>query len=510
MSDNFRTTAIKVTALLMLMLLVSCYKEAVIIPESIGDAGLYFKINNNEVAIDLHTGLCLVYIEQFGTNYPANITFGNIKKLEINDNNIVDQNTYIFSDINAADSWQISMITKDGKTIRSHLKFTLLPVVQLFHSTVIPDEFKVPALIKITGNRAAQPYIGYCGIEIRGGQAIRRPKKSFSISLSNDNQANTYASSAILGMRLNNSWILDAMYADLSKMRNRVSFDLWQKILETHKPPAVHDGFYINGQAVEVFANYKYLGLFFLSEKFDEELLYLKTDKLINGFLLYKSEEWSNATKFLATADTLGKYRFWCGWEQKYPAPGKVSCWHPLFELIDYIANSDDEDFREGIFKRMDIDNLIDYFILMNITKATDNTGKNIFLVKNHAGGLFYICPWDLDATWGRWWDSNPADAETILTNNLYERLFYCNPEGFKKRMKERWHILRQEVITYEAVQDQFAYYANMFKISGALAREAEKWPESINKPEDEQAYINEWTKKRIAVLDNFFERLEQ
>ena len=59
----------------------------------------------------------------------------------------------------------------------------------------------------------------------RGHTAKQYDKKAFAVKLLDGNGDDLDAS--LLGMREDNSWILDAMAADKARMRNRVSFDLW-------------------------------------------------------------------------------------------------------------------------------------------------------------------------------------------------------------------------------------------------------------------------------------------
>lgn len=57
-------------------------------------------------------------------------------------------------------------------------------------------------------------------------EPLRYAKKSFSFKLKN-RQTNENQDAKLLGLREDQSWILDAMWLDCSKMRNRVCFDLW-------------------------------------------------------------------------------------------------------------------------------------------------------------------------------------------------------------------------------------------------------------------------------------------
>ena len=113
-------------------------------------------------------------------------------------------------------------------------------------------------------------------VRYRGATSLQYQKKSFAIRLK-DSEGNK-VNAALLGMRSDNSWILDAMAADKARMRNRVSTDLWldfsNKVYYANQEPQVLNG--TRGKFVEVFLNDDYYGLFCLTEKIDRKQLKLK------------------------------------------------------------------------------------------------------------------------------------------------------------------------------------------------------------------------------------------
>ena len=59
----------------------------------------------------------------------------------------------------------------------------------------------------------------------RGGTSKNYEKKNYAVKLVDE--FGLKLSASILGMRDDNSWILDAMAVDKARMRNRVAFDIW-------------------------------------------------------------------------------------------------------------------------------------------------------------------------------------------------------------------------------------------------------------------------------------------
>lgn len=509
MSKFFRYFIIFILFLFASQILESCYEEVLVLPEEIIDTKYLLKIDNKSVAVDFENNFALATIDSYGKDLRAEITIGNISDLEINDEKIENNNLYTFGNISSSSEWKLTFKTSDGKTHSSRLKFTDLPTVQIFHSIEIPEEYKIPATFILTANSDFANTLSYCGIEIRGGQASDRAKKAYGIEFWEDLECSGKRDETVLGMRCDDDWILDAMYIDKAKMRNRASFDLWQQILESCEISDIHNKGKINGKLVEVFINYLYQGVYFIQERLDAKQLELTTTSTNNKSCLYKSEDWTLATTFQGVTDTLGMYEFWCGWEQKHPKPEIQSTWFELYNFIHFASYSDNSKFSNEIFSKISKESIIDYFILMNITKATDNVGKNIFLAKPSANEPFYICPWDMDATWGRWWDGNKNDSQGILSFKLYERLLENNPGNFKEDLKSRWFSLREHIITSENISKIFLQYKTAYEVSGAFERECARWPESQENLSEETDYINQWTRGRIEVLDEFFEELD-
>ena len=116
-----------------------------------------------------------------------------------------------------------------------------------------------------------------CQIRYRGGTSVSHEKKSFSIKLVDE--AGEKQNANILGIREENSWILDAMAIDRTRMRNRVCFDVWNDMSQTPYETAYGNRNGTAGEFVEVFINGSYHGLYCMSDKIDRKLLGLKKTK---------------------------------------------------------------------------------------------------------------------------------------------------------------------------------------------------------------------------------------
>lgn len=218
-------------------------------------------------------------------------------------------------------------------------------------------------------------------IKWRGHNASNYDKKSFAIKFVNDNGKKHEIK--FLDMRKDNKWILDAMAVDKARMRNRVSFDLWNEfssqsyIAGSNKN--TENG--TRGNFVEVYLNGEYHGIYCLTEIIDRKQLKLKKhDKHQIHGLLYKSEGFQYTTFW-----DIGPYDNtqvrWGSWEAKYPdvKDGENIDWKPLFDATEFLLNSTEEDFLQNIEKRFDMPVWTDYFIFSHLILAYDNHAKNMY-----------------------------------------------------------------------------------------------------------------------------------
>jgi spore coat protein CotH len=244
-----------------------------------------------------------------------------------------------------------------------------------------------------------------------------------------------------------------------------------------------------------------------LTERIDKKRLGIQeSDTTLEG-LIFKAENWDGPTTYESMIERHGGM-VWGGWELKYPEYWGDAVWTPFQDYIDFAINSEDEDFIENISEYIHYRNTIDYYIFLNVTKAFDNYGKNLFMVRYDSESPYIILPWDLDATWGRTWKSELLDSEEILSNGLYERLIDLEPDNYKNNLINRWSYLRLQTISDTQI---FAILEDMKKDivnSGAYYRELERWPESELKINEEVEYIKNWTTDRLNYLDSYFSGL--
>ena len=389
------------------------------------------------------------------------------------------------------------------------LYFTELPIVTIIPQAEIVDEPRRLANFAMTegdGKRTVHDI----GIEYRGGFSQSFDKKSLRIEFWNDPYGDDTENFSLLGMRSDDDWNLQAMYNEPMRLRNKSAFDLWRQIDTLYYQ--VEESKAINGvhyRYVEVFINDDYRGVYGLSERIDRKQLRLKKndDEETRGEL-YKGIWWDDAVLFRGAPLYDNSVDTWSGWEHQYP--DEVN-WSTLHQAVTFLVDEEEQVFQDSIGDLFDIANLVNYFIFLNVTRAEDNTGKNTYLAKYDADEPFFYVPWDLDGVFGMRWDGiRWRVTDDILSNGLYDRLLNDRREdGFIAQLKQRWTMLRRQIITVENIDEIMNANFTYLSDNGIYERERIAWPNTELLDENTGTYTRDWLYERIRYLDQAFENLD-
>jgi hypothetical protein len=219
------------------------------------------------------------------------------------------------------------------------------------------------------------------------------------------------------------------------------------------------------------------------------------------------------------------KSEAWDGWQAKYPEPSakKDAQWQPLIDAIRFVSTADDRDFCARVGYYFDLPSVRDYYLLIELLFATDNSAKNMYwAVQNYAiNRQLTPIPWDLDGTFGRDWNGSSSGYEAhrdyrkyLISeghqNTLFERLYKLNPDGWNEQMAERYRQLRRTHFAPKHLSQRFEAYLQLMEQSGANVREAERWRNAqggkLDIREDVER-LKQWLAQRIAFLDLLYQQ---
>ncbi len=351
-------------------------------------------------------------------------------------------------------------------------------------------------------------------IKWRGGStnAEGKHKRNYKIKLDEDQN--------FFGLRTDNKWILDAGQADLFRLRNRIATDIWNDI--AHKPyysdkeSNVLTG--VRGQVVEVYLNNEYRGIYCLTECMDRKQLKLKKFDKKTGNIhggLWKSVNYGSSLMWECPESYDNKSEIWDVFEVKYPELDDLpeTDYSTLWNAINFVANSSDNEFIQHVAEYFDIPVIIDYYIFLHTLNAFDNVGKNMYwaVYDKAEDKKLTLAVWDLDATVGAKWlgDWAVPDYDMNINMNLIIRLKELNVDGFNDKAIARYYELRNYLLSTDNLIKRYQDFYSLIKLSGATEREEKLWSkdsdvngEEINF-EKEITFITDWLKLHMQYLDN-------
>ncbi len=386
------------------------------------------------------------------------------------------------------------------------LFFTVLPLINIYSDFAISNEPKVLANFMISDTTDIPPISSFCGIELRGGASQSYPKKSYDFELWIDEFGTSERDISLLNMREDGDWILLALYNEPLRLSNVTNHDLWRKI---------HTPYYIENEEnamsgirtkfVEIALNNEYLGIYALGEQIDKKQLQLKSfNSTIRGEL-YKGIGWGAST-FSYLTEFNNNSRTWSGFEMKYPDTEDTTQWLYLYNFVDFVLNSTDNDFNNDFSNKFNRENAIDYFIFLNLLRATDNTGKNIYIAKYKSGEPYFYVPWDLDGTYGTIWNGTQENiTNNILSNGMFNRLLAADNSVFKLPLSSRWFELRNGVLKTDSIKNNIIRNFNLLSENGNYVREIYKWGNSSIDFANID-YTMTWIDERLLFLDTYFD----
>ena len=356
-------------------------------------------------------------------------------------------------------------------------------------------------------------------IKWRGGStnAEGKHKRNYKIKFTDDHR--------FFGLRKDDSWILDAGQADVFRLRNLIATELWNdfatKPYYIDKEPDALSG--VRGKVVEVYLNDEYRGIYSFMENMDRKQMKLKKfdeNGLIRG-VMWKSKGYSSSMMTIVPESYDNKESMMDVFEAKYPDLDDLDStdYSTLWNAINFVVNSSDEEFRQHVHEYFDIPVIIDYYLFVYVLNALDNRGKNMYwaVYDQTKDKMITLAVWDLDISMGAksalQYDKDFISPEYDPGDVLYliTRLKNLNVDDFNNKVRNRYVELRKTVFSIHSLQQRYEYYYDLLVTSGAAEREAEKWSMDSDVCGEiidfdlEILFIKFWITRRIIQMDHIF-----
>lgn len=458
---------------------------------------LTLNITDNHFGVDKKHTLIVSHIDNID-NYSNTSGFDDIFIT-------LNQESYYFNSIpNSLQYSDSYLVTEKGTSNQYTLYFTQLPIISIQSDTTIVNEPKV--LAKFIYSDDEQILISDIGIELRGGVSQKYPKKTYDLEFWKDETGDETDNVQFGNLRSDDDWILDALYNEPLRLRSYVAHKLWLKIQTPNyldEEPEAKSG--ANVKYAEMFLNGEYNGLYNISEQVDKKQLKLKSfkDDAIRGEL-YKGVS-VGASKFERLPNYNNTKNIWSGYEIKHPDEDDIIDWSNLYQFTDFVMNSSDIDFTSNIWTKFNVENYSNYFLFINLLRATDNTGKNLYLAKYTTDEPYFYVPWDLDGCFGTIWNGTRQNiTNDHLRNGFIDRVIDINPNNILHTISSKWFSFRDDILKIATLSNSISTQYNFLQNNKIYEREAIVYP-NYSFSEEALSYTLTWLENRIAYLDLYF-----
>ena len=491
-------------------------------------AGAQVTINGRKAAVDNLTSTWLFSVPEavFGTNYQALVALDEgVSQCSIDGVEVTG--SFTFGNVEPGATYHLHAISGED-TINANIQFTYWPVIQIYGNykkrpyatgTVVythPDSSKQETL---------SSRVRWAGSSTAGSD---RKKHNFHLKFYNEDGSKKNMS--FFGLRSDFHWRLDAGQVDFSRVRNRVSKDIWADFANppyyaSYEPKTPYN--YVRGDFVEVFLNDEYMGIYSLNEHMDRQQLKLKQYDYEKGEFhggLWKPMSLTNVTLFRDLVDVNANKKNWDEFYVKYPNIDDVSPtnFRTLYNAISFAVNATDVEFRDSAGYYFDIPAFRDYYLFTLLLQAPDNVGKNVYYACYDVATdkRLTVAVWDLDCTQGQFWSNagsyyhhslvgpeNDFWTETLSNHKVLKRL-RTTDVSFHGLATERYWELRSTTFNPDSIVARYSRYFDRMKSCGADQREIARWSRGTDLGgrvlnfDTELEYLRDWWSSHIAYLD--------
>ena len=354
----------------------------------------------------------------------------------------------------------------------------------------------------------------YVNIKCQGTSSMAYPKKNFSIRTYFDKDLTNKLKLNFKGWGEQYKFVLKANYIDLTHARNVVSARLWGKCVATRSnfnelPEELKESpnlGAIDGFFVKVYHNGLYQGRYTFNIPKDPWMTNMDEDNEQHCLLCSENYESGcfNASALIDESD-------WTDEIHDVVPEAIKTRWN---EVIDFVRFSSDEDFKNNLHNYFDVESLLDYYCFQYMVCGLDSMGKNQVYI-TYDGNLWLATAYDMDSTWGSYWDGTrevstayrmQQDYETGVngtSNLLYDRLELL----FKQEIYDRYQILRNGPMSLSSVMEEFEKFLGVCDQS-LIEEDFDSYPNIPGKDYNNFKQIRRYAVDRYNYTDDCIEEL--
>ncbi len=390
--------------------------------------------------------------------------------------------------------------------------------------TEIPDEPKVLATMQLiyrpdgtrnyltdSTNESYLNYDGRIGIELRGSssQALDKKPYGFTTLLEDDDSNNNVS---LLGMPLENDWVLNSLAYDPSMIRDYLSYTLASN-MGNYAPRVAY---------IEVVVNGDYKGVYFLTEKVkrDSDRVNLKKiaddensfPELTGGYIV-KADKTTGGDEIAWTMPNYG------GWDTNflhhYPKTEDITNEQDnyienVFYDLAAQTNPANTSIVDGYPSMIDIPSFVDYMLMAEFASNPDSYQFSTYFHKDRGGKLRAGPIWDYNLSFGNdlfvfgfdrsffdVWQFDFENRGAKFWRDLYQ------DETFNCYLAKRWFELIEanQTFNYLTISNLIDSYVAL--LSESQERELQRWP-----PQEDWPTVADQAQNILEMKDWIQERI--
>ncbi len=222
------------------------------------------------------------------------------------------------------------------------------------------------------------------GFRLRGNTSRASDKKSFKVSFDTFIDGREYR--GLDKMNINGE------HNDPTIMRAKLSWDIFEK-MEVKAPRSNHVAFYINDVFYGLYLNVEHIDNEFLKKEFDGD-----------SGNLYKCLYPADLSYRGPNSDDYSEYEEFGRRPYDLKTNEEENDYSGLASFIEFLNNSNDQDFEEQVHDYMDVDATLRWMAIDVLTGNWDNYSfnkNNFYLYHSPDDGRFVVIPYDYDNTLG-------------------------------------------------------------------------------------------------------------
>lgn len=349
-------------------------------------------------------------------------------------------------------------------------------------ATVEPAEDDIPKVffggaLQQTKDEAVVPFryisktddfSGYAEIKAQGNSSMNYPKKNQTVKMFADEACESKMKKDFKGWGKQNKHVYKANWIDLSHARNIVSARLWADVVKSRANLAELPELLrtspnygaVDGFPVKVYAAGVYQGRYTLNIPKDKWTFNM--DDKLDSHCVLCGENYASGC-FRASAQ-INESDWTDEIHDIVPASIKTR-WN---EVISFVMNSTDEEFKANLSDYFYVDSLVDYYLFGLASCGLDAFGKNQIYM-TYDGRKWIASMYDMDSTWGLYWNGSKFVATDYartsyedyvhtdgnLLYNRLEQLFYAE-------LQARWAELKNGALSIENIINRFERFTDI------------------------------------------------